>query len=133
MSNTKPQQAWNDPQKITPEYVQKDLQFAVNSAFRPHPSTYKRAVAVLIRFEIDDLNCGPLEKELADIFTNLYKYEVEHCLIEKNKNPQVEVTDVLNKLSRAGYMDAGCLVILVFSGHGERSEKKPGHYELALG
>ena len=87
----------------------------------------------MIRFEVDDLNCGPLEKGLGDVFRNLYMYDVEYCLIRKLKHPQDEANDALIKLSKAGYMEKGCLVIIVFSGHGERSEKWPGKYELALG
>jgi hypothetical protein len=129
----RPKRAWDGTQKNSIQDVQQDLQTAVNSAFNPHLNSYKKTVAVLIRFEDDDIKGGPFEKELADVFTNLYKFHVELCLIKKNEDPKTAVNQVLFKLRIAGYMDEGCLVIIVFSGHGERTERKPGQYELAVG
>jgi hypothetical protein len=129
----RPKRAWTGTPKTSMNDVQQDLQAATKSAFNPHPNVYKKTVAVLIRFETDDINCGPLEKDLADVFTNLYKFDVEFCLIKKSEDPRTVVNQLFTRLGTAGYMDEGCLVIIVFSGHGESFERRPGHRELAVG
>jgi hypothetical protein len=132
-SGPRPKRAWVGTQKTSMKDVQQDLQAAIKSAFNPHPNVYKKTAAVLIRFEEDDINCGPLEKQLADVFTKMYKFHVELCLIKKNDDPRDAVTEAILQLSKTGFMDEGCLVILVFSGHGERTVTTPGQYELFVG
>lgn len=81
---------------------------------------------------MDDLGVGDLEDHLCKTFVDFYNYTAERCLIRKQEDPDRRVFDFMVDLMHRGYMEAGCLVMVVFSGHGEISLLPTGKYEIVL-
>jgi hypothetical protein len=98
--------------------LQRDIEGAVKSAFNPHPSVYRRVAVLLMHFDNDDLGCEAPEKDLADTFRNFYGYYVKQITFRNHQKPHIVLNQALLKFDEGGYTERGCLIILVFSGHG---------------
>jgi hypothetical protein len=100
--------------------LQDTLQDAVRKAFNPHPAQYRRVVVQFFKFKNGDLDLDGVERELAIVLKNLYGFEILYHQIGTlpNTSPTLEVQHVCYNL-QANYGGEKCLLILVFSGHGE--------------
>ena len=115
--------------------VKQQLEAAFTKAFThgSYPRDYKQVNVVLLHFNNDDLKVSALEDEIAETFRDEYGYTVQQVVLsEKNTvgtlGPGFEVVDIISELEKKGGLDAKCLVIIVFSGHGkaERGVLKVG-------
>jgi hypothetical protein len=115
----RPPHSWSEARKTAMGQVQQQVNNAIKSAFNPHPSKYKRAIAVLFHFDNDDLGIDPLEKQLGQVFKNYYGYEIRYETLKSKGKPEIGIQDVTRWLHNDGWTGAGNLIILVFSGHGQ--------------
>jgi uncharacterized protein (UPF0297 family) len=118
----RPPHAWTKRGKLSTSELQQDILGAVKSAFDPHPSSYRKAIAVLMHFENDDIGCEKLEDDLAKTFENSYGYNVRQLTFRNHQKPVIELTRCLMDLDEKGYNEENCLIILVVSGHGATIE-----------
>ncbi|KAF1947471.1 hypothetical protein EJ02DRAFT_461660 [Clathrospora elynae] len=105
-----------------------DIQDAMKSASNSHPFVYKRAVAVLMYFEDDDIGCTDLEEELAATFHNLFNFAVRKLTYGNNKDIRTELIRVLLDLVKKNYTYKGSRVILVYSGGSITKASNSGAY-----
>ena len=121
MSGSMPSRAFSSPSKITSQNLQKELQSAVNSALGSGTVTpYKKVVVVLIHFEHDNIGVVPLENDLVATFREFYGItDFRRVELPRPANPEWVLQQALIQLITAGYTEKNCLIILVFSGHGE--------------
>jgi hypothetical protein len=130
----RPSRAWQKSPKIDTETLQHNLQQAVNSAFQIHPSTYQKVAVVMVHFANDDTGAVPLETELGEVFEKCYNYRIKHVQIPVNQSAHAYLYKQLNVIVMNGFTDEGCLVILVFSGHGESYKvQNTNKYHLRVG
>ncbi|KAE8842666.1 hypothetical protein HRS9139_01963 [Pyrenophora teres f. teres] len=124
MSGPLPPRAFSAPTKIPKQELQDELQAAVSSAVGGGSvKPYKKVVAMLIHFEQDDIGVIPLETELARTFNQYYGIDqIKRLEIPRKGEPVWVVQQALLELHHLGYTEKNCLVILVFSGHGQSVE-----------
>lgn len=106
--------------KIKLAAFQADIQAAVDSAFDPHPTVYKKVIVQIIRFLNHDIpGAADLMEQLRSFLKNTYNYDVRHDSISGAKCTASQ--EVSNLLSEAGKecTDKGSLLIVVYSGHGQ--------------
>ena len=109
-----------NPNTLSAQAIQTELETAVASATGSRASkVYKKISAVLIHFDDDDIGCDAPEKELAETFRRFYHIDNIRYIQIQNQNPHLALALVFNDLDDNGYTSEGCLVILVFSGHGK--------------
>jgi hypothetical protein len=106
--------------KVDVKTLQNDLQKAITKAFNPHPTIYRRATVQFMKFKDGDLDVDGPERELARVFRNEYNFTTRFYEIgsRPNLNPTQEVQALLVDL-QSQFGGENCLLIIVFSGHGE--------------
>ena len=114
--------AFRESSKVKLETFRSDIQAAVDHAFDPHPTAYRKVIVQFFRFYNDDIyGVADLENELGNIFVNTYAYDVRYSVIGANqelKNPSMEVSSILTALG-VECTGKGSLVIIVYSAHGK--------------
>jgi len=119
-----------DASKVKLAAYQQDIESSVQRAFllrgNPSASGYKKVVVQFMHFLNNDIvGVRELEKELGDVFKKVYHYDVRYATIgganTKHASVTLEVNSLLSDLAKPEeYGSAGNLIILVYSGHGEK-------------
>jgi hypothetical protein len=107
------------PQQKQLDAFTTDIQAAVDKAFNPHPTTYRKVVVQFISFTNTDIpGVVRLEKALGKVFRDLYNFDVRFSKISTTPKPNatIELADIATQLSKECGGDS--LLILVYSGHG---------------
>jgi hypothetical protein len=117
----RPFYAINDQPKVdTVKDLQDILDSAMKKAFNPHPMQYRRVTVQFFKFKGGDLDVDRVEEELAEAFRNVYGFTTRYYQIGTipNLRSELEVQRICGELQMERGGDR-CLLILVFSGHGE--------------
>ncbi|EUC31570.1 hypothetical protein COCCADRAFT_27734 [Bipolaris zeicola 26-R-13] len=121
MSGSFPSRAWQKPYQLSSTQISAELKEAIHSGLgKNFQNDYKKVSVVLMHFQDDDIGCDPLEEELADIFSNFYHiHMIKRLLLTDHDNPHWLIFKEIEVLEKKGFTAKDCLVILVFSGHGQ--------------
>jgi hypothetical protein len=108
--------------------LQTDIQNAIDKAFNPHPTNYKKVICQFFRFCNDDIDgAADLLKELGNFVRTSYGFDVRYSVIGDHEtlNPAMEMAGILNDLGKECGTQ-GSLIIVYYSGHGRVSTAPNG-------
>jgi hypothetical protein len=100
----------------------------VETAVRRPPSRqkpYSQVAVLAFHWENDDMSVEPLEKELLDVFRDLYGFHVESFVIPVpliGANPYISLIQHITSFILKWDAEDG-LMIFVYSGHSERADE----------
>ena len=108
------------------------LQTAVRRHRPSHQKTYRQVAVLAFHWENDDMCIEPLEKELLDVFRDIYGFHVESFVIPVpliEADPYISLIQHITTFISKWDAEDG-LMIFVYSGHSERADRAGTKWNL---
>ena len=115
-SNVRPTRAWPEAHHETDIKAALHRVSAAYDRTRPSDVVYKKVAVFSITFFNDDINVGPPEKALLDIFRQQYGFDIVKHVIDVHSRPVRGLLAAIYALTTK-YDHEDNMIILYYSGH----------------